>query len=243
MSKVIDAETEAHRKNFVEDDKKDFLDHLISKQRANPHFTDEVIRGSTVVFFGAGSNTVRTSVEYLLQLAAAFPKEQQEMFEEIQREIGLSRLPEWSDNEKVHLIRSFIDERMRHFTVAPLGVFRRCTQDTKIRGYDIKEGTFVIYNLNSVHYDPEVFPDPETFNPRRFLDSNGKYVKDNNVIPFAIGKRACPGETFAIFEVFLYFTSILQRFKVETDQDIVIEAPTKFLTEPKTMSLRFIPRT
>ncbi|GFS30372.1 cytochrome P450 2D9 [Nephila pilipes] len=74
----------------------------------------------------------------------------------------------------------------------------------------------VLANLWSVHHNPKYWGnDAEIFRPERFLSEDGKRViKSEHFIPFSIGKRSCPGESYARTEVFLYFTCIFQKFNV-----------------------------
>ena len=46
----------------------------------------------------------------------------------------------------------------------------------------------------------------------RFLDDQGKYVPDERVIPFGIGKRYCLGQSLAEKEFFLFFVGLMQKF-------------------------------
>ena len=55
-------------------------------------------------------------------------------------------------------------------------------------GYTIPKGAIVMPNLFSVAMDPEVFPEPEKFDPTRFLDDDGKVTGQNKIMPFSIGK-------------------------------------------------------
>lgn len=87
--------------------------------------SDEVVKGTCLGFFGAGSNTTRIAVEYLLQLCAAYPQLQEQLYQEIILNVGGSRLPCWSDKDNLHLVNAFIQERHRTFSIAPLGVFRK----------------------------------------------------------------------------------------------------------------------
>lgn len=68
-----------------------------------------------------------------------------------------------------------------------------------------------------MHFDPELFSDPDEFKPERFLDDDGKFVKSKHVIPFSIGPRFCVGEQLATMEVFLFIISIVQKFHVLPD--------------------------
>ena len=61
--------------------------------------------------------------------------------------------------------------------------------------------------------DPAHFKDPHTFNPDRFLDPEGQFVRNERIIPFGIGKRFCMGDRLAKNTVFLFTVSMLQRLQ------------------------------
>jgi cytochrome P450 len=64
--------------------------------------------------------------------------------------------------------------------------------------------------------DENIFHNPEEFRPERYLDDDGVTVKKDladSVIPFSMGKRQCPGESLARMELFLIFTTLLQKFE------------------------------
>jgi len=71
-------------------------------------------------------------------------------------------------------------------------------------------------NLYAVHNDKEIWGDPETFRPERYLTKDGKEIDKNHpkVIPFSIGKRQCLGEVLARNNIFLFLTSLFQRFDI-----------------------------
>ena len=56
------------------------------------------------------------------------------------------------------------------------------------QGYTIPKGTMLIMNLNSIHHDPKLWPDPERFDPGRFLDEGGRYRKREELLAFSIGE-------------------------------------------------------
>ena len=45
----------------------------------------------------------------------------------------------------------------------------------------------IIPNLYAVHHDPDVFPDPDLFDPSRFLDDKGQVTGKDRIIPFGLG--------------------------------------------------------
>ncbi len=62
--------------------------------------------------------------------------------------------------------------------------------------------------------DDKLFPDPDRFNPHRFLDPDGKTLMNlEAVVPFSMGKRSCLGEGLAKMELFLVFGTLIQKFR------------------------------
>ena len=74
-------------------------------------------------------------------------------------------------------------------------------------------------NFWAVHNDEKLWDKPEVFNPDRFLDDEGKFVRSPHVIPFSVGPRHCLGEQLARMEYFVFLVSLLQRFEFLPDPD------------------------
>ncbi|KFV98659.1 Cytochrome P450 2J1 [Eurypyga helias] len=60
-------------------------------------------------------------------------------------------------------------------------------------------------------FDKDAWETPDAFNPGHFL-KDGQFWKTEHFVPFSIGKRACLGEVLARSELFLFFTTLLQKF-------------------------------
>ena len=89
--------------------------------------------------------------------------------EELDRVVGKDRLPDFSDRGNLPYIDAVIKEVLRWNPPVPIGVPSRVIQDDVYRGYIIPAGATVISNIWAICRDPNVYPDPETFNPDRFL--------------------------------------------------------------------------
>ncbi|KAI6197766.1 hypothetical protein M3Y94_01263700 [Aphelenchoides besseyi] len=61
----------------------------------------------------------------------------------------------------------------------------------------------------------EIFPEPEKFKPERFVDSEGKLKKIDELIPFSVGKRECIGRSLATMELLLITANLFNRFRLE----------------------------
>uniref|UniRef100_A0A3B5LJ02 Uncharacterized protein n=1 Tax=Xiphophorus couchianus TaxID=32473 RepID=A0A3B5LJ02_9TELE len=114
------------------------------------------------------------------------------------------------DRPKIPL---FDDLIQRMGNIIPLNVPRTANQDITVDKYSIPKGTIILSILDSVLHDESMWETPYTFNPQHFLEKDGKFRKREAFLPFSAGKRVCLGEQLARMELFLFFTSLLQRFK------------------------------
>jgi cytochrome P450 len=115
-------------------------------------------------------------------------------------------------------VEALLMEVLRISSLVPMSVFHGTMADVEFHGYRIPMDTTIIPNLYSVHWNKETWIDPENFRPERFLSADGKTIlKNDSLIPFAVGKRQCIGETLARDELFLYLTSIFQKFVIKPD--------------------------
>ena len=64
--------------------------------------------------------------------------------------------------------------------------------------------------------DPELWENPEMFNPSRFLNSVGKFFRPEHFVPLGHGRRVCIGEPLARVELFIFFVCLVQKIKLET---------------------------
>jgi len=97
------------------------------------------------------------------------PKVMKKAQEELDRVVGKGRLPDFSDRDDLPYIDAVVKELLRWNPPLPIGLPYRATQDDIYRGYIIPAGATVIQNAWAVCRDPGIYPDPEVFNPDRFL--------------------------------------------------------------------------
>ena len=89
--------------------------------------------------------------------------------EELDRVIGKGELPDFSHKDNLSYIDALVKEVLRWGSPLPIAVPNRAMQDDVYRGYLIPAGATVIQNVWAICRDPNIYPDPETFNPDRFL--------------------------------------------------------------------------
>ena len=89
----------------------------------------------------------------------------------------------------------------------------------KFEGYELPKNAHVIPLLCAVHMNPEIFPDPETFKPERFLD--GRVGQDQLTYhPFGAGPRVCIGMRFAMTQMKIVLAKLLTTFRIVEDKGV-----------------------
>lgn len=117
-----------------------------------------------------------------------------------------------------------------------------CIGNTELEGYLIKKGSVVIASLTAVMYNPQNFPEPESFKPERFL-ADGKFQKNPLVCPFSVGLRSCLGKRLAEIEYFTFAAQIIHKFKISSNEPIDLEpVSNNFLLTPPETKLVFTRR-
>ncbi|XP_072187780.1 cytochrome P450 2K1-like [Excalfactoria chinensis] len=232
-------------------DQRSFIDAFLVKQqeeksKAETFFDDKNLTEVVRNLFTAGMDTTATTLRWGLLLMMKYPEIQKKVQEEIDQVIG-SNPPRTEHRTKMPYTDAVVHEIQRFANILPLNLPHETTMDVTIKGYFIPKGTYVIPLLNSVLQDKTQWEKPCSFYPEHFLNSEGKFVKKDAFMPFSAGRRICAGETLAKMELFLFFTSLLQRFTFQpppgvSPSDLDLSGTTRFVIAPVTHEVCAISR-
>ncbi|XP_070703566.1 uncharacterized protein [Pempheris klunzingeri] len=196
-----------------------FVDAFLTRKRnleesqiKDSHYHDDNLIYSVINLFAAGTDTTGNTLQWCLLFMAKYPHIQDQVQEELSRVVG-SRQVRVEDRKNLPYTDAVIHETQRLANIVPMAIPHKTSRDVTFQGYFIKEGTTVFPLLTSVLYDEGEWESPLTFNPSHFLDKDGTFMRRDAFMPFSAGRRMCPGEGLAKMELFLFFTSLLQRFR------------------------------
>ncbi|XP_053720986.1 cytochrome P450 1A1 [Synchiropus splendidus] len=203
-----------HYNTFDKDNIRDITDSLIDHcedrkldENSNIQMSDEKIVCIVNDLFGAGFDTISTGLSWAMMYLVSYPDIQERLYEEIRGVVGTERLPRIADRAHLPYLEAFILELFRHSGYMPFTIPHCTTKDTSLNGYFIPKDTCVFINQWQTNHDPEVWKDPSSFNPDRFLSADGtelNKLEGEKVLIFGMGKRRCIGEVIARNEVFLF---------------------------------------
>uniref|UniRef100_A0A673CGV3 Uncharacterized protein n=1 Tax=Sphaeramia orbicularis TaxID=375764 RepID=A0A673CGV3_9TELE len=213
----------------------------------NPHFLDANLHRTVQQLFGAGTETTATTFRWILLFMIKYPKIQDQIQEEISRVVG-SRKLQYEDRNNLPFTNAVIHESQRLASILPTSVPRRTSKDVTFQGYFIEKGTVVIPLLASVLHDETEWEKPHSFHPAHFLDKDGKFVKRDAFMPFSAGRRVCLGEGLARMELFLFFATLLQNFRLTpppgvSEDDLDLTPQVLAPLSPRPYKLCVVPRT
>ncbi|XP_028390670.1 cytochrome P450 2D4-like [Dendronephthya gigantea] len=235
---VFSVEYESHKKTYIPGVIRDLTDSFINcyekeiaKETNKSIGSVDDVAGLMADVIFAGSDTASSSLAWFLLYMVLYPETQAKIHEELDVVVGKNRTPCWNDAQNMPFLQATLCEVQR--ASGMIGVVgTNAIRDMQIAGYHIPKGTFVALNLAKLHHDEREWPEPEKFNPGRFLDSDGKFVgwsKLNGFLPFSVGRRDCPGQSLAKIMMFAFSSMLLHRYKIELPAEA--ETPTTKITE------------
>ena len=202
--------------NFIQAYQKEMKDPSLDKK----YFDDEHLYSSALTFFLAGSVSSKDFLEWSLSALVVHPEVQEKMRQEIDSVVGRDRRISMHDKQFLPYCEAVITEIERFSSITPIGIPHAVLEDTDLENYFLPKGTQVIIDALNVHFNPEYFEEPTLFKPERYLSPNGKFVRNEKVIGFGYGKRACPGEPLARTQIFLYLTTFVQKYIITSAPEL-----------------------
>jgi cytochrome P450 len=192
--------------------------------------TDRQIRDEVLTIFLAGHETTASALTWSWWLLALHPEVEQRLHAELDEVLG-DHLPTSADLPNLTYTSGIFAEALRLYPPAAV-IFRRALEDHRVGEYVIPRGGIVMLSPYVMHRDPRFYPNPDAFDPSRWIcparDSRPRF----SYFPFGGGPRLCIGEGFAMMEGILLLATIAQCWYFREDTAASLPQDPKLGTRP-----------
>uniref|UniRef100_A0A8D0UVS6 Uncharacterized protein n=1 Tax=Sus scrofa TaxID=9823 RepID=A0A8D0UVS6_PIG len=194
----------------------DFLDILLFARMENGNsLSDTDVRAEVDTFMAAGHDSTASGISWVLYALASNPEHQQRCREEIQGLLGDGTSITWDHLDQMPYTTMCIKEALRLYPPVP-SVGRELSKPiTFPDGRSLPAGIILSLSIYGLHHNPQVWPNPEEFDPSRFAPGSARH--SHAFMPFSGGSRNCIGKQFAMNEMKVAVALTLLRFELAPD--------------------------
>ncbi|CAG2104873.1 unnamed protein product [Medioppia subpectinata] len=164
-----------------------------------------------LLFLIAGNETTATLLSFLLYELSVNENCQQRLYEEIR---GFAGDYSYESIARMPYLEACVAETLRHYPPNP-AVTRICTEQYVLgdTGLTIPKGMTVNFDVYGIHHSPEYYPNPERWDPERFLPSNRDQLVPYTYMPFGLGPRNCVGMRFALMQAKTTVAHLIDKYR------------------------------
>lgn len=200
------------------------------------------IRHQILTMLVAGHETTSGALSFALYHLAREPEVLARVRAELDEVLGPDpdAVPTFEQVPKLRYLRRVVDETLRLWPTAP--AFARSPRVDTVIGGDgsagvpggvrMTRGDSALVLIPLLHRDPEIWPDPERFDPDRFLPGAVRARPAYAYRPFGTGERACIGRSFALHESVLVLARLLHRFEIAAEPGYELEISERLTLMP-----------
>ncbi|MEU0875901.1 cytochrome P450 [Nocardia brasiliensis] len=199
--------------------------------------TDIELVDQITTFFGAGTETTASTVAWALHLLACHPEIQDRLHQEIQDVLAGEPMT-FERLTDMEMASNVITETLRLYPPAWL-LTRTAAKETSLGGFRIRAGTTLAYSPYIIHRRPDLYDDPDRFDPQRWRNTKPDRAA---FIPFAAGARKCIGDRVAVTQATMALIAIVGQWRLTPLPGQSLEPAVKATLTPRNLRLRVVAR-
>jgi cytochrome P450 len=221
-------------------DSPNLLSHLRAARdpETGEAMSDELIRDELVSIMMAGTETTAATLTWAFHELSQNPDVEQRLRAELHDVLG-GRAAGYDDLASLPYTRAVVNEVLRRYSL--LMLFRRAEKPVVIDGVRLPAGTDVMFSQIDLHRDGGVFPEPDRFNPDRWLTDRGNLPPREAFIPFGDGNRRCIGEGYAQAKAAIALAAILGRWRLVPAPGHTVRRVAAAMPRPKSLPMIVTP--
>ncbi len=201
----------------------DFLSmYMSAEDKSGEKYSDDELLNEIMTLIIAGFETSSGILNWAWYLIACHPHVDAKLFQEARKQVPAADLVNSQSIAELKYLHQVLEETMRLYP--PVWLFsRHAIKDDTLADFDIPAGTDIYISPYILHHTGQYWPEPEKFDPDRFVAQEAKEKKDRRqaaYIPFSLGPRRCIGEYLAFLEMKIHLGLLLQQFQMTTTTEM-----------------------
>jgi cytochrome P450 len=173
--------------------------------------TDSQVRDEVITMLLAGTETTANALCWALHILGERPDIEVRLHAEIDAVLGDSDDLSFDQIGQLDYTRRVVSEVLRLYPPAWL-LTRRTEERVSLGDVEIPAGASVLISPYAMHRDPQLYRQPDVFDPDRWLPERAKEIARPAFLPFGAGNRRCIGEAFAWTEAVVVLATIAGRW-------------------------------
>ncbi|WP_103069926.1 cytochrome P450 [Aquimarina sediminis] len=217
----------------------DLLDMLLEARYEDGSAMDnEQLIDEILILFVAGHETTSNALAFTILLLARHPQIQEKLFQEVSE--TSNDIKPLEQIAKYQYTKQCIEETMRLYPPAYFSD-RVAIEEDDYNGLNLQKGATILISFFEIHRHKDFWSDPTVFNPDRFDPGIDKKKYSDWYFPFGAGPRMCIGNNFAMYEMILAVSALVNKYKISTKIDN-IEIKPLITLKPENAVVKFTPR-
>jgi len=212
-------------------------------QKTSQAMPDRQLVNEIKTLIVAGHETTASTLNWIWYLLSQHPEVEEKLSSELDNLLG-SQIPGLDDLPKFAYTRQVIDEALRLYPAGWL-LTRRALKDDHLGDYFVPAGTEIYISPYFIHRHPNLWEDPDRFNPDRFGSDHSPDRHLLAMLPFSAGPRTCIAESFARVEMQIHLMTIARQLRLrfveknppELDLGVNLRSKHDFMMNPELRAL------
>jgi epi-isozizaene 5-monooxygenase len=213
---------------------------LEAKDENGEPIGEQEIHDQVVAILTPGSETVASTIMWLLQVLAEHPEHADRVCAEVESVTG-GRPVAFGDVRALRHTNNVVVEAMR-LRPAVWILTRRAVRDTELGGYRIPAGADIVYSPYAIQRDGRSYADNLAFDPDRWLPDRAKDVPKYAMSPFSVGNRKCPSDHFSMAQLTLITAALSTKYRFEQVSGSDDATRVGITLRPQRLLLKPVPR-
>ncbi|KAL4446418.1 hypothetical protein ABPG74_001159 [Tetrahymena malaccensis] len=227
---IIKSKKEELQKEYREtgDIKQNCVLSILIKENNIQNLSDSDLLDNLMTFFIGGTDTT----SHLIAMAIYYVCQNEHYYRMTQKEVDYYKQDTSKSIQDLPFMDAVINETLRIYGPGNKSFDQKVTEDITINNIKIEKDIVLTSYVNSVHRDPQIYKEPHSFRPQRWINEETKYLPPFAFLPFSSGKKNCIGQHLAMIETRIILFKFFDYFDIEPQKDYVLKIRYGLLPEP-----------